>query len=348
MSSAPSMPLVEVQHLSRFFQPNAGILGIRPQIVHAVEDVSLRVYPGETLALVGESGCGKSTLARLILRLIEPTSGSVFFKGNDVLRLRGKDLLSFRQRAQIIFQDPVSSLNPRKTVLTTLRAPILLHHLAAQGEVREMVIQLLNRVGLTPPNSYLDRYPHEFSGGQRQRIGIARAISVDPIFIVADEPVSALDISLRAQILKLLGQLKEDMGVAMLFITHDLAVVRSIADRVAVMYLGEIVESGTVEDIFERPYHPYTQALLSATPIADPIKAKQRTRFVLQGELPSATSPPSGCRFHPRCPMSDGDRCRRESVTLREVIDGRMAACHYAGELTLPGARGGSADAPDA
>jgi oligopeptide/dipeptide ABC transporter ATP-binding protein len=320
-------PIIEARDLTKHFQVRSGFLDFNPKIVHAVDKVNLKLYPQTTLALVGESGCGKSTLARLLLRLIEPTNGAILMEDRNLLNLKGNSAREFRKQVQIIFQDPVASLNPRKTVYKILRDPLLLHGLADRNNVRERVINLLERVGLSPASAYLNRYPREFSGGQRQRIGIARAISTQPRIIVADEPVSALDISVRAQILNLLKALQNDQALTFLLITHDLAVVRSIAQRVAVMYMGEIVETAPVDQIFNEPLHPYTQALLAATPIPDPTKARARGKIVLPGEPPSAIDPPSGCRFHPRCPFAMPE-CREVKPRLLPVAGGRDVACH--------------------
>jgi oligopeptide/dipeptide ABC transporter ATP-binding protein len=297
-----------------------------------VEDVSFDVSKGETLALVGESGCGKSSVGRTILRLQEPTAGTATFEGSDLFTLDRVALRRMRRRMQIIFQDPYSSLNPRMTVGAAIAEGIEIHRLASGKDVGRRVSALLEEVGLDP--GYADRYPHEFSGGQRQRIGIARALAVQPSFIVCDEPVSALDVSVQAQVLNLLADLQRDRGLAYLFIAHDLAVVRQIARRVAVMYLGRIVEEGPTEDLLRRPRHPYTVALLSAVPEPDP--ARQRPRIVLKGDLPSPSRPPAGCPFHPRCfhPRRD-QRCRVEVPLLRPVGATR-AACHYAESTPSP------------
>ena len=325
------MTLLEVRDLVKhyagggFFRP-AG----RP--VRAVDGVSLDVARGETLALVGESGCGKSSVGRTILRLQEPTAGSARFEGTDIFALDRAELRRLRRRMQIIFQDPYSSLNPRMTIGSAIAEGIEIHRLARGAEVGRRVASLLEEVGLDP--GYARRYPHEFSGGQRQRIGIARALAVEPAFIVCDEPVSALDVSVQAQVLNLLADLQHERGLAYLFIAHDLAVVRQIARRVAVMYLGRIVEEGATEALLERPRHPYTVALLSAVPEPDP--KLQRSRVVLRGDLPSPSNPPPGCPFHTRCfhPARD-ERCRTERPELRPVGATR-AACHYAESTPLP------------
>ncbi len=317
--------LLEVEGLVKHFKAGGMLAGKAP-VVRAVDGVSFHLERGETLALVGESGCGKSTVGRTILRLLEPTAGSVRFNGQDIFSLDPKALRALRRRMQIIFQDPYSSLNPRMTVGAAVAEGIEIHRLAKGAAVKQRVASLLEEVGLNP--DYARRYPHEFSGGQRQRIGIARALAVEPEFIVCDEPVSALDVSVQAQVLNLLADLQERRGLSYLFIAHDLAVVRQIARRIAVMYLGRIAETGATTDILEHPRHPYTQALLSAVPEPDP--DLQRARIVLEGDLPSPAAPPPGCRFHTRCfhPLRD-ERCRSEEPLLRPIA-GTDAACHYA------------------
>jgi oligopeptide/dipeptide ABC transporter ATP-binding protein len=323
--------LLQVRNLVKHYGAG-GLFRADAHPVRAVEDVSFDVATGETLALVGESGCGKSSVGRTILRLQEPTAGTATFEGSDLFTLDRITLRRMRRRMQIIFQDPYSSLNPRMTVGAAIAEGIEIHRLASGKDVGRRVGALLEEVGLDP--GYTGRYPHEFSGGQRQRIGIARALAVQPSFIVCDEPVSALDVSVQAQVLNLLADLQRDRGLAYLFIAHDLAVVRQIARRVAVMYLGRIVEEGPTEDLLRRPRHPYTVALLSAVPEPDP--ARQRSRIVLQGDLPSPSRPPAGCPFHPRCfhPRRD-ERCRVERPLLRPVGATR-AACHYAETTPSP------------
>lgn len=321
-------PLISVQDLVKHYG-SGGLFSGNAPVVRAVDGVSFDIGQGETLALVGESGCGKSTVGRTILRLMEPTSGRVAFDGRDVLNLNRVELRALRRRMQIIFQDPYSSLNPRMTVGAAIAEGIRIHKLARGAAIRDRVRALLDEVGLSPDHA--SRYPHEFSGGQRQRIGIARALAVEPSFIVCDEPVSALDVSVQAQVLNLLADLQERRGLSYLFIAHDLAVVRQIAHRVAVMYLGTIVETGPTEELLSRPGHPYTQALLSAVPEPDP--DQQKSRIVLKGDLPSPANPPSGCRFHTRCfhPLRDA-RCVNEVPALRPVR-ATEAACHYAESL---------------
>ncbi len=325
--NAVAAPLLVAQGLTKHFEIASGIFNRQPRVVHALDDVCLEIGPGETLALVGESGSGKTTTGRLILRLIEPTAGTVRFDGRDIFSLRGDELRRFRKDVQVIFQDPRASLNPRKTVLSILRDPLLLHGLAPRKGMRASVAESLERVGLSPAYRFLDRNPLEFSGGQLQRICIARAVSLHPRLIVADEAVSALDISVRAQILQLLEQLQRESGLSYLFITHDLAVVRSIANRVAVMYLGQIVEMGQVEDVFAQPAHPYTRALLSAAPVPKPRQARQRERIVLHGEIPSSVSPPAGCRFHTRCPLAM-PICESVAPTWQALAATHQVACH--------------------
>jgi oligopeptide transport system ATP-binding protein len=282
---------------------------------------------GETLGLVGESGCGKSTLGRLLLRLLEPTSGRVFFEGQEITGLSQAALRPFRRKMQIIFQDPYSSLNPRMTVQAALAEALRVHAIvSSKSEEQQQIAALLERVGLRP--EHMRRYPHEFSGGQRQRIGIARALAVSPSFIVADEPVSALDVSIQAQIVNLLSDLQQEMGLSYLFIAHDLHVVEHVSRRVAVMYLGRIVELATAEQIYERPCHPYTVALLSAAPEADP--GARKRRLLLQGDVPSPLEPPPGCAFHPRCPIAEKGLCDREIPALRAIESGHEVACHLA------------------
>jgi oligopeptide/dipeptide ABC transporter ATP-binding protein len=295
--------------------------------VHAVDDVSVCIAPGETFGLVGESGCGKSTLARCVLRLLEPTDGSVRFEGTDITRLGRRALRPLRRDMQMIFQDPYASLNPRKRVGQIVGDPIRLHGLASgRGEAKLQVQDLLARVGLNP--EHYNRFPHEFSGGQRQRIGIARALALQPRLIVADEPVSALDVSIQAQIVNLLEDLQDDFGLTYVFVAHDLSVVRHVSDRIAVMYLGKLMEVSPAADLYEKPIHPYSSALLAAIPIPDPRENRARKRIVLGGEPPNPIDPPPGCRFHTRCPRAT-DVCRTVEPPLAEYAGGHLAACHH-------------------
>jgi peptide/nickel transport system ATP-binding protein/oligopeptide transport system ATP-binding protein len=320
--------LLEVEGLVKHFVAARSVFGTPTAHVKAVDGVSFTVEAGKTLALVGESGCGKSTVSRLVLRLIEPDSGQVRFEGRDLLALDADQLRSFRRNAQIIFQDPYASLNPRMTVSQILTEPLALHDLVPAARRRERVEELLRLVGLEP--RFARRYPHEFSGGQRQRIAIARALAVEPKLVICDEPVSALDVSIRSQILNLLRNLQDRLGLAYIFVSHDLAVVKHIADRVAVMNLGVIVETADARALFAAPRHPYSRALLSAIPVPKP-RAK-RSRIVLQGEMPSALDPPAGCRFHTRCPYVI-DRCRIEVPQLLADGAGHATACHRVAEL---------------
>jgi oligopeptide transport system ATP-binding protein len=293
--------------------------------VKAVDGVTFEVKQGETLGLVGESGCGKSTTGRAILQLYRPTAGEVFFEGQDLTQLRGEALRRKRQRMQMIFQDPYASLNPRMTVGDIIGEPMEVHGLARPNERRQKVEQYLARVGLNP--YFADRYPHEFSGGQRQRIGIARALALNPSFIVCDEPISALDVSIQAQVVNLLEDLQKELGLTYLFIAHDLSMVRHISDRVAVMYLGRLMEMTTRKELYSNPLHPYTQALMSAVPIPDPIKEERRQRIILSGDPPSPANPPKGCVFNTRCPLAI-DLCRQQVPEWREITPGHWVYCH--------------------
>jgi len=316
--------LVQVEHLKKYFPITRGIIQRHVGDIKAVDDVSFTIHRGETLGLVGESGCGKSTLGRSLLQLYRPTAGHVYFENDDLTRLRGEALRRQRRRMQMIFQDPYASLNPRMTVGAIISEPLEVHNIAQGNEKKERVQELLRVVGLNP--YFVNRYPHEFSGGQRQRIGVARALAVNPSFIVCDEPVSALDVSIQAQIINLLESLQEQFGLTYLFIAHDLAVVRHISNRIAVMYLGKIVELTDRTELYRNPLHPYTQALLSAVPIPDPVVEEKRRRIILQGDVPSPANPPQGCRFNTRCPRVM-DVCREREPEFKEVALGHQVAC---------------------
>ncbi len=318
--------LLRVDHLVKYFPITQGIIFQR-QIgaVHAVDDVSFDIYEGETLGLVGELGCGKSTTGRTILQLYRPTSGDVYFQDKNLAQMRGNDLRKMRREMQMIFQDPYASLNPRLTVGEIIGEPLVVHKLASGKDVRERVEHLLELVGLNP--AFENRYPHEFSGGQRQRIGVARALALQPSLIICDEPISALDVSIQAQVVNLLEDLQNQFGLTYLFIAHDLSMVRHISSRVAVMYLGVIVELASRYDLYNNPLHPYTQALLSAVPVPDPVIEEKRQRIILEGDVPSPVNPPSGCRFRTRCPLAV-DICAEKRPEFREVMDGHFVACH--------------------
>ncbi len=325
--TAGATPIVQMEGLAKHFPIGGGFFGRGAGLVRAVDGVTLDVAAGETVGLVGESGCGKSTLGRLVLRLIEPTAGRVTFDGSDITSASQRELRPVRRRMQIVFQDPYSSLNPRMTVRATIGEAMRIHSLVStRAEEEAKVAKLLERVGLRPET--MSRYPHEFSGGQRQRIGIARALAVEPRFIVADEPVSALDVSIQAQIVNLLRDLQDERGIAYLFIAHDLSVVEYVSHRVAVMYLGKIVELAPAGAIYSDAKHPYTKALLSAVPVPDP-KTKAK-RIVLEGDVPSPTKPPPGCTFHPRCPIAEKGLCDTKEPVLREIRPGHFASCHLA------------------
>jgi len=320
--------LLQVEHLKQYFP--AGGMGKNRKFVKAVDDVSFFVNKGETLGLVGESGCGKTTTGRSILRLYEPTGGKITFDGNVILDVENKvkvDMLPYRQKMQMVFQDPYASLDPRMTVGDIVGEAIDIHKLAANKKERhERIISMLERVGLN--SEHANRYPHEFSGGQRQRVGIARALAVNPQFIVCDEPISALDVSIQAQVVNMFEELQEQMGLTYLFIAHDLSVVKHISDRIGVMYLGKMVELADSYELVARSLHPYTKSLISAIPIADPIKARASKRIVLQGDVPSPLNPPTGCRFRTRCPYAD-ECCAQKEPEWREVEKGHYVACHH-------------------
>ncbi len=324
--------LLEARGLRRYFRSKPHPFAAE-RVVHAVDGVDLAVAQGETLAIVGESGCGKSTLGRLLLRLIEPDSGTVTFDGQPVTGIAETALRPLRAGMQMIFQDPFASLNPRYRVSEIIGEPIIVHRLAGPRERNARIAELLKVVGLSPEHA--GRYPHEFSGGQRQRIGIARALASNPRLIIGDEPVSALDVSIQAQVVNLLEELKARFRLTLIFISHDLSVVRHVSDRVAVMYLGEIVESGPTDALYETPLHPYTQALLRAIPVRDP--ALRRPHALLGGDVPSASRPPPGCRFHTRCPHARA-RCREEAPRLEAIGENRLVACHFAREIANAGA----------
>jgi peptide/nickel transport system ATP-binding protein/oligopeptide transport system ATP-binding protein len=320
-------PLIEVDHLVKYFPVRAGVFKRTATWVQAVDDVSFSIKKGETLGLVGESGCGKTTVGRTILRLIEPTHGNIRFEGRDIRNLKGAELTKIRRNLQIIFQDPYAALNPQMPIGTSISEGLRIHKIGTRQEQQEITIDLLKKVGL---NGYHARsYPHEFSGGQRQRIGIARALALRPKFIVADEPVSALDVSIQAQILNLMKELQEEFQLTYLFIAHNLSVVEYISDRVAVMYLGKIVEIARRDELYRNPLHPYTQALLSAIPIPDP--ARRKKRVILTGDVPSPVNPPSGCRFHPRCPIAV-KQCSREEPSLEPLFPDHSVSCWLAGK----------------
>lgn len=323
--------LLSIRNLVKHFPITRGII-FQKQIgaVHAVDDISFDIHQGETLGLVGESGCGKSTTGRTILQLYRPTSGQVVFDGIDLVALKGNELRKMRRRMQLIFQDPYASLNPRMTVGEIIGEPLLIHSVAKGKAIQERVEQLLELVGLNP--AFSNRYPHEFSGGQRQRIGVARALALQPDLIVCDEPISALDVSIQAQVVNLLEDLQHQFGLTYLFIAHDLSMVRHISNRIAVMYLGVLVELADRNELYNHPLHPYTQALLSAVPIPDPFVEERRRRIILEGDVPSPVNPPSGCRFRTRCKYAK-ELCSEVKPEWRELQPGHFVACHFAGEL---------------
>ncbi len=321
-----SAPLLEAQGVAKYYRVGSQLLARNRALLRAVDGVSLAVHPGETLGLVGESGCGKSTLGRCLTRLYDITAGSIRFEGREIGRLGRGAMRPLRPRMQMVFQDPSASLNPRRRVRELIAEPLLVHRRGTRAEIEAKVRRMLELVGLLP--DHLERFPHEFSGGQRQRIGIARALALEPRLVVADEPVSALDVSVQAQIVNLFLDLQDRLGLTYIFIAHDLSVVRQISNRVAVMYLGVIVETGPSDRVFAAPAHPYTAALISAVPVPEPPRGGRRGRIVLEGDVPSPLDPPAGCRFHPRCAHAT-DVCRSEQPQLRPMDDGRLAACHH-------------------
>lgn len=315
--------VLKVDHLKTYFDATKGLFA-KKQMVKAVDDVSFQIYKGETFGLVGESGCGKSTLGRTIVKIYEPTGGSIEINGKDIAKIKGEELKSFRKDIQYIFQDPYASLDPRMTVGEIIKEPMKIHQIyQTEGEMDARASQLLQIVGLKP--DHIRRYPHEFSGGQRQRISIARTLALDPKFIICDEPISALDVSIQAQIINLLEQIQRELDISYLFIAHDLSMVKHISHRIAVMYLGRIVELGESHEVYTHPMHPYSQALLSAVPVPDPVKGKEKQRIMLQGELPSPLNPPSGCAFRTRCPYA-GERCAQERPEMKQY-GSRQVAC---------------------
>lgn len=317
--------LIEVQGLKQYFAKTSGLLGKNVQYIKAVDNVSFYIKKGETLGIVGESGCGKSTTGRTLIKLYEPTDGKILFDGEDITRYNEKQMLPFRKRMQMVFQDPYASLNSRMTINEIIGEAMETHHIATGAEKNERILELLNRVGLM--KDHASRYPHEFSGGQRQRVGIARALAVNPEFVICDEPISALDVSIQAQVINMLEDLQNEMGLTYLFIAHDLSMVKHISNRIGVMYLGNLVEIGGSDEINEHPAHPYTEALLSAVPLPDPRLARERKRIVLQGDVPSPLNPPSGCPFRTRCSKCM-KVCSEVKPTLQEIAPGHQVACH--------------------
>jgi len=324
MSIQSSDTVVEVQDLKMYFPITRGLLRRKVGDIKSVDGVSFKIQKNETLGLVGESGCGKTTIGRCILRLYKPTHGQIIFKGTDISSLPERKIRPLRVGMSSIFQDPYGSLNPRKTAGDIIRVPLLIHHMVAKKDINDRVAEIFGLVGLDP--NMMDRVPHEFSGGQRQRIGIARALACNPALIICDEPISALDVSIQAQIINLLEELQEKLGLTYLFIAHDLAVVQHISNRIAVMYLGRIVEIANSEELYSKPLHPYTQALLSAIPIPDPELDKKRSRIILKGEVPSPANPPAGCHFHPRC-LYATEECQKTHPELRDFGNDHMVAC---------------------
>ena len=322
-----SKAILQVQNLVKEFPIKKGIFSRQTGAVHAVDGISFNIYEGETLGLVGESGCGKSTTGRAVIQLDRPTSGTVLFEGTDITKLNGEALRKMRRNIQMIFQDPFASLNPRMTIGEIIAEPMEIHKICPKAEIKPRVYDLLQKVGLNP--AFADRYPNEFSGGQRQRVGIARALASEPKLIICDEPISALDVSIQAQVVNLLEDLQTQMGLTYLFIAHDLSMVRHISDRIAVMYLGVIVDLADRNELYRNPRHPYSQALLSAVPVPDPSVEETRKRIILEGDVPSPIDPPSGCRFRTRCPRAQ-EICAKERPDFREVSPGHFCACHFA------------------
>ena len=316
--------ILRVDNLKMYFPIRSGLFQRHAGDIKAVDDVSFEIITGETLGLVGESGCGKTTTGRAIIRLYNPTGGHVYFEGQDMADLKGEALRKMRRKMQMIFQDPYASLNPRMSVYGIISEPLTVHHIVSGQEKKDRVAELMELVGLNP--GLMNRYPHEFSGGQRQRIGLARSLALKPDLIICDEPISALDVSIQAQVVNLLEELQEKFELTYLFIAHDLSMVRHISDRTAVMYLGKVVELAPQEELFNQPLHPYTQALLSAVPVPDPVVERNRQRIILTGDVPSPAHPPSGCNFHPRCPLHE--ECQEEEPEWQEVSPGHWVACH--------------------